>query len=192
MALTWGSCLPPLRRIKPHTEPPRTAAARAPVPAAGHCWSTPPQETLKHSEAGLAESPGIITPFPGSRCTQGFVFALQASLAGMRFDFKCDCAPPTILLQLFICPWMWGIIFGGFQHFPVNGCSAASCSFGVLAGEDECTSFYSAIFVVPPRIIISSRSFEVGQIWIWVLPLYSLAIWSWANKANQLQPYWIW
>ena len=59
--------------------------------------------------------------------------------------------------------------FGGFQHFSVSGCSAASCSFGVLAGEDECTSFYSAIFVAPPRIMVSSRSFEVGQIWIWVL-----------------------
>ena len=37
--------------------------------------------------------------------------------------------------------------FGGIQHSPVNGCSAASCTFGVLTGEDECKSFYSAIFV---------------------------------------------
>ena len=29
---------------------------------------------------------------------------------------------------------------GGIQHSPVDGCSAASCDFGVLAGEDECTS----------------------------------------------------
>ena len=35
--------------------------------------------------------------------------------------------------------------FGGIQHSPVNGCSAASCNFGVLAGEDERTSFYPAI-----------------------------------------------
>ena len=35
--------------------------------------------------------------------------------------------------------------FGGIQHSPVNGCSSVSCSFGVLAGEDEHTSFYSAI-----------------------------------------------
>ena len=34
--------------------------------------------------------------------------------------------------------------FGGIQHSPVDGCSAASCNFGVLAGEDEHTSFYSA------------------------------------------------
>ena len=31
--------------------------------------------------------------------------------------------------------------FGGIQHSPVDGCSAASCNFGVLAGEDEYMSF---------------------------------------------------
>ena len=35
--------------------------------------------------------------------------------------------------------------FGGIQHSLVDGCSAANCSFGVLAGEDESVSFYSAI-----------------------------------------------
>ena len=35
--------------------------------------------------------------------------------------------------------------FGGIQHSPVDGCSAVSCNFGVLTGEDECTPFYSAI-----------------------------------------------
>ena len=38
--------------------------------------------------------------------------------------------------------------FGGILHSPVDGCSAENCNFGVLAGEDECTSFYSAIRVV--------------------------------------------
>ena len=38
--------------------------------------------------------------------------------------------------------------FGGLQHSSVNGCSASSCNFGVLAGEDECTSFYSAILSI--------------------------------------------
>ena len=33
---------------------PRSAALRAPAPAAGHCCSIPPQEILKHSKAGLA------------------------------------------------------------------------------------------------------------------------------------------
>ena len=36
--------------------------------------------------------------------------------------------------------------FGGIQHSPVSGCSTESCNSGVLAGEDESTFFYSAIF----------------------------------------------
>ena len=32
------------------------------------------------------------------------------------------------------------LLFGGLQHPPVNGCSTASCNFGVLAGGDEHTS----------------------------------------------------
>ena len=35
--------------------------------------------------------------------------------------------------------------FDEIQHSSVDGCSAASCNFGVLAGEDECTLIYSAI-----------------------------------------------
>ena len=59
----------------------------------------------------------------------------------MRFDFKCYRTPPTILLWLPLCPWV--SFSGGFQHPPIDGCSATSCSFGVLEGKDECTSFYS-------------------------------------------------
>ena len=56
-----------------------------------------------------------------------------------------------------LLPSYWGFsfalgcgvsFFGGLQHSPVNGCSASSCNFGVLAGEDECTSFYSAILSI--------------------------------------------
>ena len=36
--------------------------------------------------------------------------------------------------------------FGGIQHSPVDGYSAASCNFGVLA-EDESTSFYSSFYI---------------------------------------------
>ena len=35
-----------------------------------------------------------------------------------------------------------GVSFlGGIQHSPVDGCSVASCNFGVFIGEDELTSF---------------------------------------------------
>ena len=57
----------------------------------------------------------------------------------------------TILPLLWSC---WGFsfvlghrlsFFGGMQCSPVDSCSAASCNFGVLTGEDEHTSFYSTI-----------------------------------------------
>ena len=35
---------------------PRSAAPRAPAPAAVHCSPVPPQETFKHSKAGLVQS----------------------------------------------------------------------------------------------------------------------------------------
>ena len=39
-----------------------------------------------------------------------------------------------------------GISFCGIQCSPVNGCSAVSCNFGVLPGEDKHMSFYSTNF----------------------------------------------
>ena len=76
---------------------PRTAAPRVPALAAGHCWPVPPQETLKHSKTGLAQS------LLGLLCAQGFVWALRASLASMGFDSKYDFAPSTVLLGFLLC-----------------------------------------------------------------------------------------
>ena len=70
----------------------------------------------------------------------------------MGFDFKCDCALPTVL-WLLLCRWIWGIFYGGFQHSPVDGCSAVGCDFGVFV-EEELMYFYS--------VILSSRWFKSG------------------------------
>ena len=43
--------------------------------------------------------------------------------------------------------------FGGIQHSPVNVCSAASCNFGVLTGEDEHTTFYSTILGLSLQLV---------------------------------------
>ena len=130
---------------------PRSAAPRAPVPVAGHCWPVPPQETLEHF---LAQSLWGLWVLVHTR----FVWALWVSLVGMEFDSKCDFIPPTILLELPLCPWMWNTFFGGIQYSPAHGCSAASCNFGVLSGEDECTSFYSAIFLRHTHKAVVCRS----------------------------------
>ena len=76
---------------------------------------------------------------------QGLAWALWSSLVGMQSDSKCDLIIPTILLGLLLCPWKSVSFINGLQHSPVNGCSAKTCNFGVLAGEDECMSFYSII-----------------------------------------------
>ena len=61
----------------------------------------------------------------------------------------------NVILPLLLSCWGFSFAFGSgvsfsffgvIQHSPVDGCSAASCNFGVLAGEDECTSFYSTVF----------------------------------------------
>ena len=72
-----------------------------------------------------------------------------------------------------LLPPCWGLsfavghgvsFFGCIQHSPVDGCSAASCNFGVLTGENKHVYFYSAIFCVP-SILIDSL-FSIHSIWM--------------------------
>ena len=63
----------------------------------------------------------------------------------MWFDSKCDFAPPTVLLGLLLCLWMWDILFWWDPTFSCEWLLAVSCNFGVLTGDDETTSFYSTI-----------------------------------------------
>ena len=65
----------------------------------------------------------------------------------MRFEFIV-IVPLLPLLGAPSSSFVFGLgisFFGGFQCPPDNGCSTASCNFGVLTGEDKRTSFYSAI-----------------------------------------------
>ena len=84
------------------------------------------------------------------------------SLAGTGFD-------SNMILPLL--PTCWGFsfalgrgesFFGGIQHPPVDGCSAASNKFGVLAGEDERMSFYSTIF----RLVAVSVQESPAEAWV--------------------------
>jgi len=78
-------------------------------------------------------------------------------------DSKHDFTPPTTLLGLLLYPWICGIFFGGIQHSPVNGCSAASCNFGVLT-EDERTSFSSTITKMTKwSLCISKANHSISQ-----------------------------
>ena len=117
---------------------------------------------------------------------EGFVWGLQASLAGMELDSKRDFAHLTILLRLLLCPWMcWGI-----QHSPVDGCSAVSCKFEVLAGEDEHTSFFSAILSLQKTANVGEEwmQFNMSLIKLKLLSVFSCELVSDSLPPHGLQP----
>ena len=62
-----------------------------------------------------------------------------------------DFASPTVSWGFSFALGHGVSFFSGIQHCPVDGCSTVLCNFGVLMGEDECTSFYSTILWVDPR-----------------------------------------
>ena len=137
--------------------PPRSAAARAPIPVAGQCWPMPQQETDTQRQDWLS-----LCGVSGSWWAQGFVWALQhlwqvcSLILYVILPFLPPCWASPLPLDMGYC------FFGGIQHYPVNGCSAASCSFRVLAEEDECMSFYSTILnrwsFHKPFILIHQRA----------------------------------
>ena len=118
----------------------------------------PLQKTLKYSMADVAQSL-VGSLGPG---THKVLFESFESLAGIGFDTKCDFALPTIFLGFLLCPCTWGIFFGGIQLSSFNGCSALSCNFRVLAGEDECTSFYSAFLRQFSRLLCVRGQAQAG------------------------------
>ena len=100
----------------------RSVAPSIPAPVASHLhrrhWNT--QSHVWLSLCGV------------SCCTQVFVWPLWVTLAGMRFDSKCNFALPTIFWRLLLCLCTGLSFFSGIQHSPEDGCSAASCKFEVL------------------------------------------------------------
>ena len=149
---------------------PRSTAPRVSAPAADHSWPIPPQETLKQSWLSLC---GV----SGSWRTQGLFEPFEHLWQGWGLIIN---APPTILLGLLLCPWKWCIFLGGIQHSPVDGCSAASCNFEALTG-DEHTSFYSAILCgmlsgfhgssMDENFIPTSRVIQlIGPLSLWQYP----------------------
>ena len=68
---------------------PKSAAPRAPAPAADHRQPVPPQEMLKHSSVSV--SVRSLGPDAHKVCLSPL-----SALAGMGFDSKCEFASPTI------------------------------------------------------------------------------------------------
>ena len=116
----------------------------------------------------LCPGPGLASLTWGSEPSQqqNFFGGIVLQLVGhpplsMGFDFI------VIVYHLLSCCGFFFVFgcgvsyFGGFQCPPVDGCSTASCNFGVLTGGDECASFYSAILLLslnkPYNIICISQ-----------------------------------
>ena len=88
---------------------------------------------------------------------------------------------------LSLLPSIWSFSFalargvsllGRIQHSPVDGCSAASCNFGVLGGKDECTSFYSIILC----FILGDWNIKVGKSrYTW----NNRQVWPWSTKWSR-------
>ena len=77
----------------------------------GRPWQTHASSGDPQTPKGRSDSAscGIHCSVPSVLVCTRFVSALQAALVGTRFDFKCNCTPPTVLLWLLLCPWSWSI-----------------------------------------------------------------------------------
>ena len=137
-----------------HTELVRTGVAKAPVPVAGHCWPLSLQETLKHSQVGLAQClVGVTAPFSGGPWYHQVLFVFYKLLCriwGLILNVIVPFLP--FCCSFFTCGH--GVSFlDRFQHSPVDGCSADSCDFGFLTGEDEHTSFNPPFWQSTTRLL---------------------------------------
>ena len=100
----------------------------------------------RHSNTGLVQSLGSLGPgsnkvlFEPSKylwrvwgLTLNMILPLLPSFGGFSFALGCGVS-----------------FFGGIQHSPVDGCSAGSCNFGLLMGEDGRMSFCSTCIIHGP------------------------------------------
>ena len=76
--------------------------------------------------------------------------------------------------------------FGGIQRSPIDGCSAVSCNFGVFTGEDEHTSFYSAIFMTSSPLLHGN---SMGKQWKQWQTLFFFFFWLQNHCRWWLQPW---
>ena len=81
----------------------------------------------------------------GSWCAQGFVWTLWASLAGMGFVSKHNFTLPTILMELLLCPWMWGIFLWWDPTFSCQWLFSSELLFWSSRRSWVHTSFYPTI-----------------------------------------------
>ena len=118
---------------------------------------------IKYWWLSKSDSLGIPSPFAGSSGWEAWCGVQNLHNSGrtslvllfsslwvsylVGMGFHCTVIVPLLLFHCgFSFVFGCGVsFFGGFQCFPVDGCSKASCNFGALAGGDERMSFDSTI-----------------------------------------------
>ena len=187
-ALLWGHCSFPLG---PGAYigfnflcPSRVESLFLPVP-----WRSCNQITLDFKvrfpgdSQSLCQIPRLGRPMwdfgPSQQCKNVLgIIVLQfvgRQSSGYRIWFYHDCSPPTILLWFLLCPWMWDVFLWWVQCLSVDGCST-SCDCGVLAGDNECMSFYSGYAVHLCSLLKNLLS--LFRSWNSLFPLSSLCYWA--------------
>ena len=118
-----------------------------PCPLSGSCWAMPLQETLNSQrQVWLRLLWGSLLLSLGPDVHK--VLLASSECLWWVWSLILKVISPLLLS-------CWGFsfalghgisFFSGIQLSPVYGCSAVSCNFGVLTGEDEHMSFYSIRF----------------------------------------------
>ena len=131
----------------PHTVPSRSVAARTPVSTAGHCW------LCLHGRPSNTQRQVWFSLLWGSLHLSLGPHEHEVSFAPSKHLWKLWDLILNAIASLIPSCWDFSFalghgvsFFGGIQHPPIDGFSAASCDFGVLAG-DEHMSFYPTILI---------------------------------------------
>ena len=144
---------------------PGSAASRALAPTAGCYWPVPLQET----QTLKGRSSSVPVGFPG---------ALKVLFEPSEHLWWVWGLILNAILPLLPSCWGFSFVlgcgvsyFGGIQRSPLDGCSAASCNFRVLTGDDECTAFYATILTCMLRTLNGYSKIVLGSQVIFLIEL---------------------
>ena len=138
------------------TLPPRTTTASAPVPMSGHWWPMSPQETVKHSQAGLAQSITridlkvfLLSPCSSRGPTAWCCASLRGEVLGWLIHSFKHCVVRIMVLS-------WGSCLSWHQpkdreawHATVHGIAKSQTRFSDLTT----TIFISALLITDSVIV---------------------------------------
>ena len=152
---------------------PRSTAPRAPAPVAVHCWPGPPQETLKHSSVSVSVQ--SLCPGVNKICLSPLWISGRYGVCS-----KCNFAPPTILLGLLLCPWMWGISSKSPQCHAPTAPTLHNCHSSNISPETSLrslTKVYTVKAMVFPVVLYGCESWttkkpesqriDTFELWCW-------------------------